>query len=261
MAILSRDTSREAQSRSNCCAVPPLRRRWRCCGLHRSAALVLTRQGLRKRHPAATDPELDRLRGEMLVRPGRGAPVYGAPGTARGTGDNGEPRFTRDTDLGAELQSRHAGPLVQALAGAFYADDEAIAITGEAASTQSTRHRLQGGRLRLETPLLRPLQLRPPGARPGGRVPSLDLQRRGHRAGQARLVPVGWRVLRPGMAGHPGDLDRTRGPARPGVSLPLGRCSGRSGPPRPCLGGGPGGRVSQGLQARDFCSFRCSIAF
>ena len=39
---------------------------------------------------------------------------------------HGEPRFTRDADLVAELQPRHAGPLARALAGVFYADAEAI---------------------------------------------------------------------------------------------------------------------------------------
>ena len=39
---------------------------------------------------------------------------------------HGEPRFTRDADLVAELQPRHAGPLARALAGAFYADEESI---------------------------------------------------------------------------------------------------------------------------------------
>jgi hypothetical protein len=39
---------------------------------------------------------------------------------------HGEPRFTRDADLVAELQPRHAEPLAQALAGTFYADAESI---------------------------------------------------------------------------------------------------------------------------------------
>ena len=39
---------------------------------------------------------------------------------------HGEPRFTRDADLVAELQPQHAEPLARALAGAFYADEESI---------------------------------------------------------------------------------------------------------------------------------------
>ena len=39
---------------------------------------------------------------------------------------HGEPRLTRDADLVAELQLRHAEPLARALAPTFYADAESI---------------------------------------------------------------------------------------------------------------------------------------
>jgi hypothetical protein len=39
---------------------------------------------------------------------------------------HGEPRLTQDADLIAELQPRHAEPLAQALAGAFYVDVDSI---------------------------------------------------------------------------------------------------------------------------------------
>jgi hypothetical protein len=39
---------------------------------------------------------------------------------------HGEPRFTQDADLVAELQPRHAEPLARALEGAFYVDTESI---------------------------------------------------------------------------------------------------------------------------------------
>ena len=41
---------------------------------------------------------------------------------------HGEPRFTRDADLVAELEFRHAEPLARALAGAFYVDEESIRL-------------------------------------------------------------------------------------------------------------------------------------
>lgn len=41
---------------------------------------------------------------------------------------HGEPRFTRDADLVAELELRHAEPLARALAGAFYVDEESIRL-------------------------------------------------------------------------------------------------------------------------------------
>lgn len=41
---------------------------------------------------------------------------------------HGEPRFTRDADLVAELEFRHAEPLARALAGDFYVDEESIRL-------------------------------------------------------------------------------------------------------------------------------------
>lgn len=41
---------------------------------------------------------------------------------------HGEPRFTRDADLVAELELRHAEPLARALTGAFYVDEESIRL-------------------------------------------------------------------------------------------------------------------------------------
>lgn len=128
-------------------------------GMHRSA-LALTRQGLRRRNPVASGAELERLRAEVWL--GRdladrayqetSAPLNGdlmdpldplavASLVARALDDlgvlyfvggslastlHGEPRFTRDADLIAELQPRHAEALAQALAGTFYADAESI---------------------------------------------------------------------------------------------------------------------------------------
>jgi hypothetical protein len=164
MAILSRDTSRDAEEvqihllrRAS-----PQQKLEMLRGLHRSA-LALADQGLRRRHPSATRAELDRFRAELWLGRDLARQAYAsapAPAGLSGTtpGDlmdplaiaslvaraledlgvpyfvggslastlHGEPRFTRDADLVADLQPRHAEPLARALAGAFYADEESI---------------------------------------------------------------------------------------------------------------------------------------
>jgi len=160
MAILSRDTSHDAEDvqMEILRHASPQKKAEMLRGLHRSA-LALTRQGLRRRHPTASGTELEHLRAElwlgkdMAVRTYRSAqeptplngdlmdPLAVASLVARALDDlgvpyfvggslastlHGEPRFTRDADLVAELQPRHAEPLAQALAGTFYADAESI---------------------------------------------------------------------------------------------------------------------------------------
>lgn len=163
MAILSRDTSRDAEDvqieilrRAS-----PQKKAEMLRGMHRSA-LALTRQGLRRRHPAASAAELEHLRARLWLGSDLAGRVYReAPGPPPCEGDlmepldplavatlvaralddlrvpyfiggslastlHGEPRFTRDADLVAELQPRHAEPLAHALAGTFYADVESI---------------------------------------------------------------------------------------------------------------------------------------
>lgn len=162
MAILSRDTSRDAEEvqigllrRAS-----PQQKIEMLRGMHRSAA-ALTEQGLRRRHPSATGAELDRLRAEIwLGRDLAGRAYAGTPGPENPRGDSmdplaiaslvaraladlgvpyfvggslastlhGEPRFTRDADLVAELEFHHAEPLARALAGAFYVDEESIRL-------------------------------------------------------------------------------------------------------------------------------------
>jgi len=162
MAILSRDTSRDAEEvqigllrRAS-----PQQKLEMLRGMHRSAA-ALTEQGLRRRHPSATRAELDRLRAEIWLgrdlagRAYAGTPVPEDPGgdsmdplviasfVARALEDlgiryfvggslastlHGEPRFTRDADLVAELEFKHAEPLARALAGTFYVDEESIRL-------------------------------------------------------------------------------------------------------------------------------------
>ena len=163
MAILSRDTSRDAEA----VQIELLRRASpqqkieMLRGMHRLAA-ALTEQGLRRRHPSATRAELDRLRAEIWLgrdlagRAYAGTPAPLAPETPRGDSMDplaiaslvaraledlgvpyfvggslastlhGEPRFTRDADLVAELELQHADPLARALAGSFYIDEESI---------------------------------------------------------------------------------------------------------------------------------------
>lgn len=160
MAILSRDTSRDAEE----VQIGLLRRASpqekveMLRGMHRSAA-ALTEQGLLRRHPSATRAELDRLRAEIWLGRDLAGRAYAGPLTleiprgdsmdplavaslvARALEDlgvpyfiggslastlHGEPRFTRDADLVAELELRHAAPLARALAGAFYVDEESI---------------------------------------------------------------------------------------------------------------------------------------
>jgi hypothetical protein len=155
MAILSRDTSRDAEDvqMEILRHASPQKKAEMLRGMHRSA-LALTRQGLRRRHPAASEAELEHLRAELWL--GRDLairaslngdlmdpldPLAVASLVARALDDleipyflggslastlHGEPRFTRDADLIAELQPRHAEPLAQALAGTFYADAESI---------------------------------------------------------------------------------------------------------------------------------------
>jgi hypothetical protein len=166
MAILSRDTSRDAEA----VQIELLRRASprqkfeMLRGLQRSAA-ALTEQGLRRRHPSAAKAEIDRLRAEIWLgrdlagrayagtaaQPARETPrgdpmdpmdplavaslvaraleALGVPyfvGGSLASTLHGEPRFTRDADLVAELDPRHAEPLARALAGTFYADEESI---------------------------------------------------------------------------------------------------------------------------------------
>jgi hypothetical protein len=160
MAILSRDTSREAEAvqiellrRAS-----PQQKLEMLRGMHRSA-IALTEQGLRRRHPSATRAELDRLRAEIWLGRDLASRAYAStPALLHGSGDlmdplaiaslvaraledlgvpyfvggslastlHGDPRFTRDADLVAELQPHHAEPLARALAGAFYVDAESI---------------------------------------------------------------------------------------------------------------------------------------
>lgn len=162
MAILSRDTSRNAEEvqigllrRAS-----PQQKLEMLRGMHRSAT-ALTEQGLRRRHPSATREELDRLRAEIwLGRDLAGRAYAGTPAPEVPRGDSmdplaiaslvarvledlgvpyfvggslastlhGEPRFTRDADLVAELEFHHAEPLARALAGAFYVDEESIRL-------------------------------------------------------------------------------------------------------------------------------------
>lgn len=160
MAILSRDTSRDAEEVQIEILrhASPQEKAEMLRGLHR-AALDLTRQGLRRRHPEASGAELERLQAELWLgrdlacrafrdapklAPRNGAlmdPLAVASLVARALDDlgvpyfvggslastlHGEPRFTRDADLVAELQPRHAEPLTHALAPTFYADAESI---------------------------------------------------------------------------------------------------------------------------------------
>jgi hypothetical protein len=159
MAILSQDTSRDAErvQIELLRHATPRQKLEMLRGMHRSA-LALTEQGLRRRHPAATQAELNRLRGELWLGRDLMTRAYGDAASLTGGGDlmdplaiaslvahalddlnvpyfiggslastlHGEPRFTRDADLVAELQPRHAEPLARALAGAFYADAESI---------------------------------------------------------------------------------------------------------------------------------------
>jgi hypothetical protein len=164
MAILSRDTSRDAEDVQIEILrhASPQEKAEMLRGMHRSA-LALTRQGLRRRHPTASGAELESLRAQLWLGRELAARAYpGAPELAPRNGDpmdpldplavaslvahaledlgvpyfvggslastlHGEPRFTRDADLVAELQPRHAEPLAQALAPTFYADAESIA--------------------------------------------------------------------------------------------------------------------------------------
>src|SRR5947209_14639365 len=160
MAILSPDTSRDAEEVQIGILrhVSPQQKVDMLRGLHRTA-LSLTRQGLRRRHPEATAAELERLRAglwlgrDLASRAYEGAPephpCHGglmdplavASLVARALDDlgvpyfvggslastlHGEPRLTRDADLVAELQLRHAEPLARALAPTFYVDAESI---------------------------------------------------------------------------------------------------------------------------------------
>jgi hypothetical protein len=160
MAILSRDTSHAAEDvqMEILRRASPQKKVEMLRSMHRSA-LALTRQGLRRRHSAASGPELERLRAELWLGRDLAVRVYsGAPEPGPCNGDlmdplavaslvaralddlgvpyfvggslastvHGEPRFTRDADLVAELQPRHAEPLAQALAPTFYADAESI---------------------------------------------------------------------------------------------------------------------------------------
>lgn len=162
MAILSRDTSRDAEEVQIALLrrASPQQKLEMLRGMHRSAA-ALTDQGLRRRHPSATRAELDRLRAEIwLGRDLAGRAYAGKPAPDVPRGDSmdplaiaslvartledlgvpyfvggslastlhGEPRFTRDADLVAELEFQHAEPLARALAGAFYVDEESIRL-------------------------------------------------------------------------------------------------------------------------------------
>ena len=160
MAILSRDTSRDAEDVQIeiLRQVSPQQKVEMLRGMHRTA-LSLTRQGLRRRHPEATAAELERLRAglwlgrDLASRAYEGAPepdprhgdlmdpLAVASLVARALDDlgvpyfvggslastlHGEPRLTRDADLVAELQLRHAEPLARALTGTFHADAESM---------------------------------------------------------------------------------------------------------------------------------------
>jgi hypothetical protein len=160
MAILSRDTSRDAEEVQIEILrhASPRQKLEMLSGLHRSA-LALTRQGLRRRHPTATAAELERLRAALWLGRDLASRAYeGVSEPSHRNGDlmdplavaslvaraledlgvpyfvggslastlHGEPRLTQDADLIAELQPRHAEPLAQALAGAFYVDVDSI---------------------------------------------------------------------------------------------------------------------------------------
>ncbi|HEV2856093.1 MAG TPA: hypothetical protein VHC97_25115 [Thermoanaerobaculia bacterium] len=93
MAILSRDTSRDAEEvqigllrRAS-----PQQKLEMLRGMHRSAA-ALTEQGLRRRHPSATRAELDRLRAEIwLGRDLAGRAYAGTPVPENPRGDSMDP--------------------------------------------------------------------------------------------------------------------------------------------------------------------------
>ncbi|HEV2844093.1 MAG TPA: hypothetical protein VG477_04535 [Thermoanaerobaculia bacterium] len=159
MAILSRDTSRDAEE----VQIDLLRRASphqkldMLRGMHRSA-VSLTDQGLRRRHPSASGAELNRMRAELWLGKDLARRAYDKGPETAAAGENmdplaiasivahaldhlgvpcfiggslastlhGEPRFTRDADLVAELEPRHAEPLVQALSSTFYIDVESI---------------------------------------------------------------------------------------------------------------------------------------
>jgi len=160
MAILSHDTARDAEEVQIRLLreASPQRKLEMLRGMQRSAA-ALVQQGLRRRHPAAPPAELNRLRAELWLGRDLAGRAYANAATpaqesgglmdpldvaalvARALEDlgvrcfiggslastfHGEPRFTRDADLVAELQLRHAEPLAQTLASTFYVDVESI---------------------------------------------------------------------------------------------------------------------------------------
>ena len=160
MAILSRDTSRTAEEvQLELVRRASPQQKWDMLqGMIRSA-LALTEQGLQHRHPSAARAELDRLRAELWLGRDLAARAYvTATAPPQESGDlmdplaiaslvaraledlgvpyfvggslastlHGEPRFTRDADLVADLQAHHAEPLSRALAGVFYVDAESI---------------------------------------------------------------------------------------------------------------------------------------
>jgi hypothetical protein len=163
MAILSWDTSCEAErvQIELLRLASPQQKLEMIRGMQHAAA-SLTRQGLQRRHPAATQLELDRLQAELWLGQDLTACAYGDAAAPSAGGDlmnplaiaslvakaledvgvrylvggslastlHGEPRFTRDADLVAELQPHHVEPLVRALAGDFYVDAESIRRRG-----------------------------------------------------------------------------------------------------------------------------------
>ncbi len=164
MAILSRDTSREAERvEIELLRRMPAPRKLAVLRETCRAGLTLARHGLRRRHPGAGEAELLRRRADLWLGAEMAACVYGGIGEgpmAAGDGGNreldplaitalvtralesleilyaiggsvasslhGEPRFTRDADILADLQAHHAVPLARALALDFYVDAEVI---------------------------------------------------------------------------------------------------------------------------------------
>ena len=137
MAILSRDTSREAERvQLDLLRRMPASRKLEMLQEAWRTGLALTRAGQRLRHPEA---KLDRLRVEEMD-PGSDRTMeplavttlvtdalesLGVPyavGGSMASSLHGEPRFTRDADLLADLRPEQAAPLVDRLKDAFYVD-------------------------------------------------------------------------------------------------------------------------------------------
>lgn len=144
MAILSQDTSREAERvqldllrrMTGARKLEMLQEAWR-------TGLVLSHEGSRRRHPEADGADLDPLRAEetdprldqtmeplavttLVTDALESLGVLYTLGGSMASSLHGEPRFTRDADLLADLRPEQAAPLVDRLKDAFYIDLEAV---------------------------------------------------------------------------------------------------------------------------------------